>query len=101
MCVLRVFVFVLYSRHTDEGCVAAIEEGAVEHLHDEGEILKRQIRDGGADREHHTLQRRQEERQHRGPQVGFLFTLSYKQTRKLKNISKRKSEVTILFVYFS
>lgn len=38
----------VYSPQTDEGCVAAVEEGAVEHLQDEGEVLKRQVRCGGA-----------------------------------------------------
>lgn len=37
-----------YSRHTDEGRVATIEEGAVDHLQDEGEVLERQVRGGGA-----------------------------------------------------
>lgn len=35
-----------YSRHADEGRVAAVEEGAVDHLQDEGEVLERQVWDG-------------------------------------------------------
>lgn len=38
-----------HSRHTDEGHEATKEEGAVDDLHDEREILKLQYRDGGAD----------------------------------------------------
>ncbi len=59
MCVS---VRVWYSRDTEEGCIAAVQEGAVDHLQDEGEVLKRQVRRGGTNREQHTLQRREEER---------------------------------------
>lgn len=38
----------VYSRYTNEGRVATIEEGAVEHLQDESEVLKGQVRRGGA-----------------------------------------------------
>lgn len=37
-----------YSRHTDEGRVATVKEGAVDHLQDEGEVLERQVCGGGA-----------------------------------------------------
>lgn len=37
-----------YSRHAEEGRVTAIEEGAVDHLQDEGEVLERQVCRGGA-----------------------------------------------------
>lgn len=71
-------VHVWYSRHTDEGRVAAIEEGAVEHLQDEGEVLKRQVWGGGTNGKQQALQGRQEERKHRRPQVHLLFALPYK-----------------------
>lgn len=71
----------VHLRHTDEGRVATVEEGAVEHLQDEGEVLKRQVRRGGTNGEQQTLQRRQEERKHGCPQVGLLFTLSYTHTK--------------------
>lgn len=70
-----------YSRDADEGRVAAVEEGAVDHLQDEGEVLQRQERGGGTNREQHTLQRRQEEREHRGPQVRLTFTLPCEEAR--------------------
>lgn len=41
-------VRIRYSRHADEGRVAAVEEGAVDDLQDEGEVLERQVRRGGA-----------------------------------------------------
>lgn len=44
-----------HSRHTDEGHEATKEEGAVDDLHDEREILKLQDRDGGADWEQQAL----------------------------------------------
>lgn len=71
-------VHVWYSRHTDEGRVAAIEEGAVEHLQDEGEVLKRQVWGGGTNGKQQALQGRQEERKHRRPQVHLLLALPYK-----------------------
>lgn len=68
-----------HSRHTDEGGVATVEEGAVDDLQDEGEVLERQDRDGGADREQQALQRRQEEGEDGSSQVGFLLTLPCEQ----------------------
>lgn len=68
-----------HSRHADEGRVAAVEEGAVDDLQDEGEILQRQEGDGGAEREQQALQRRQEEGQDGGSQVGILLTLPCEQ----------------------
>lgn len=66
------------SRHTDEGRSAAVEEGAVDDLHDEGEVLKLQQRDGGADGKQEALQRRHGQRDDWGPQVCVLLALSYK-----------------------
>lgn len=54
--VLFRLTWVWYSRYADEGCVATVEEGPVEHLQDEGEVLKRKTGDGGAHRKQHTLQ---------------------------------------------
>lgn len=62
---------VWHSRHTDEGRAAAVEEGAVDDLQDEGEVLQLQERDGGADRKQQELQRRQGQRDDRGPQTSF------------------------------
>lgn len=64
-----------WKRHADEGRVAAVEEGAVDDLQDEGEVLQRQEGDGGAEREQQALQRRQEEGEDGGLQVGVLLTL--------------------------
>lgn len=86
-----------YSRHTDEGRVAAVEEGAVDHLQDEGEVLERQVRGGGAHWEQQTLQRRHEERQHGGPQVGVLLALTCKQT--LTRLSSLQAK-ELFFVFF-
>lgn len=69
-----------HSRHADEGRVAAVEEGAVDDLQDEGEVLQRQEGDGGAEREEQALQRRQEEGEDGGSQVGLLLTLPCGQT---------------------
>lgn len=77
-------VHVWYSRHTDEGRVAAIEEGAVEHLQDEGEVLKRQVWGGGTNGKQQALQGRQEERKHRRPQVHLLLALPYKHNNDLR-----------------
>lgn len=60
MCCRNICIY--YSRHADERCVAAVEERAVDHLQDEGEVLKGQVGGSGTDREQHTLQRRQEQR---------------------------------------
>lgn len=68
-----------HSRHADEGRVAAVEEGAVDDLQDEGEVLQRQEGDGGAEREQQALQRRQEEGEDGGLQVGVLLTLPCEQ----------------------
>lgn len=76
----------VYSRQTDEGSVAAVEEGAVDDLQNEGGILQRQEWDSGANREQHTLQSRQEEREHSGPQVCQLFTLPCKHTHMNKDV---------------
>lgn len=65
-----------HSRHTDEGHEAAKEEGAVDDLHHEREILKLQHRDGGADGEQQALQRRQEEGEDCGPQVCVSLALA-------------------------
>lgn len=68
-----------HSRHADEGRIAAVEEGAVDDLQDEGEVLQRQEGDGGAEREQQALQRRQEEGEDGGLQVGVLLTLPCEQ----------------------
>ncbi len=64
------------SRHTDESSVSSVEEGSVEDLQDEGEVLQRKDGGGGTHRKQHTLQRRQRQRQYGCLQVCFLFTLS-------------------------
>lgn len=79
-----------HSRHADEGRVAPVEEGAVDHLQDEGEVLERQVAGGGAHREQHALERRDEQRQDGGPQVGLLLALTCRGTRTPPSASVRK-----------
>lgn len=82
---LRAYLSVEYSRHTDERRVASIQEGAVDHLQDEGGVLERQVWGGGAHREQQALQRRQEEGEDRGSQISLLLTLTYKHTDTLNS----------------
>lgn len=65
------------SRDANEGCVATVEEGAIEDLQAEGKVLQREERDGGAHREEEALQGGQEQRQVGGAQVRLLFGFSY------------------------
>lgn len=53
-------------RQREEGGVAAVEEGAADHLQDEGSILQLDDRDGGAQDKTQAQQRRQGQRRHRG-----------------------------------
>lgn len=69
-------VLVSDSRDADEGCVSSVEEGAVEDLQDEGEVLQREEGDGGAHGKQEALQRRQEQRQAGGAQVRLLLGFS-------------------------
>ena len=65
------------SRDADEGGVAPVEEGAVEHLQDEGEVLQGQQGRGGTQGEQKALQRRQEQREHGRTQVRLVLTLAW------------------------
>lgn len=69
-------MFDVDSRDADEGCVAPVEEGAVDDLQDEGAVLQREQRDGGAHGEEQALHGRQEERQGGGAQVRLPLRLS-------------------------
>lgn len=53
-------------REGEEGRVAPVEEGATDHLQDEGDILKGEGADRGADGEAQAQQGRQGQRGHRG-----------------------------------
>lgn len=83
MCV---YVRVWYSRHADEGGVASVQEGAVEHLQDEGQVLEGQVGGGGTQREEEALQRRQKERENGGSQVCLLLRLTWTHTHKWKHL---------------
>jgi len=61
-----------YSRDVDERRVAPVDEGAVEDLQSEGQVLQREERDGGAHREQEALQGGEEQGQRGGVQVGLL-----------------------------
>lgn len=68
---------VSYSRNVNEGCIPPVEEGAIEDLQNEREVLQREDRDGGTQREQQALQGGQEQGQGGGAQIRLLLSFSY------------------------
>jgi hypothetical protein len=62
--------------------VSTIDEGTVEDLQDEGEVLERKERRGDADVEEEALEGGEEEGERRGAQVGFLLCLSFRERER-------------------
>lgn len=54
-----------YVREGEEGSIAPVEEGAVDHLQGEGGVLQGEDRDGGTEGEAQAQHRRQDQRRHR------------------------------------
>lgn len=71
-----VFASDRYSRNANERCVSPVEEGAIEDLQNEGDVLQREEGDGGAHGEQQALQGGQEQRQRGGVQVGLLLSFT-------------------------
>lgn len=70
-------VFDGYPRDANECCISAIEEGAIEDLQSEGEILQREERNRDADGEEQALQGGQQQGQKGGAQVRLPLRLSW------------------------
>ena len=64
------------SRDADEGGVASVEEGAVEDLQDEGEVLEWEEGSGGTGREEEALQGGEEEGKNGRAQIHLPLCLS-------------------------
>lgn len=67
-----------YSRDANERRVAPIQEGAVENLQSECEVLQREQRNRGAHREEQALQAGEEQGQAGGAQICLLLCLTFR-----------------------